>query len=217
MFSSFTGSFKFGRRHKILPTQAASVSDYRSLLSAGGQAAYDSAEEGDFFYVSAEDYATVFEAIDGAFKLGMTDSQLVDDPQSTFVRTFSTTLPEAEATVPVGTLLFGFISEHASGSMQHLPRLSPVYKGNASSSYVNIANAPLVSSTNGLSHHLRKPPFVATETVTYMALFSGSAGNGNWRSHGTTNTWPGGGYTSGGSWTNWNNSLPKFQMAGVTE
>lgn len=196
-------------------TQAAggaTPANYRDLLSGTGQAAYDSAAEGDFFFVSAEDYDTVFAAISGAFTVGMTDGQLVDEPQSTFARNLGTTLPEAAATVTAGTLLFGFISEHNAGSMQHQPRISTTFKG----TYTAIANAPVVTSVNGLSHHLRKPAYSATVSTAYVALFPASPGSGSWRSHGTLNTFVGGGYSSNGSsWTNWNNALPKFQMAGV--
>jgi hypothetical protein len=215
MFSSFTRSFGFGRRRRILPPQAAVVADYRSLLSAGGQSAYDSAAEGDFFYVGAEDYAAVFSAIDGAFTVGMTDSQLVDAPQSTFTRNLGTTLPEAAVTVAAGTLLFGFISQHQAGfSMQHQPRYSNTFKG----TYTAIANAPTVLGNNGLSHHLRKPGYSAAASTAYVALFPASSGGGAWVTHGTTNTFVGGGYSSNGSsWTTWNNALPIFQMAGVAE
>ena len=148
--------------------------------------------------------------------MGMTNSQLVDEPQSTFARTLGSTLPEAAATVAANTLLFGFISEHNAGSMQHQPRLSETYKASGST-YTAIANAPLVSSVNGLSHHLRRPGYSATTTTTYIALFPVNAfsASGSWRSHGTIGTFPGGGYNSGGSWTTWNDALPKFQMAGV--
>lgn len=193
----------------------ASPSNYRDLLSASGQSAYDAASDGDFFYVSADDYNTVFAAISGSFTVGMSDSQLTDLPRSTFARSFGTTLPQALATVAAGTLLFGFISQQTAGSsMQHQPRYSNTFKG----TYIAIANAPTVNGNNGLSHHLRKPGYFAAASTAYIALFPGTATGGAWVTHGTTNTFVGGGYSSNGSsWTNWNNALPIFQMAGVAE
>lgn len=186
--------------------------NYRDLLSPTGQANYDAAADGDFFFVLDEDYATVFAAISGAIKIGMTDGQLTDPPETTFTRTLGTTLPEAAATVPANTLLFGFISEHSSGSMLHQPRISTTFKG----SYTAIANAPLVSSATLQTAHLRKPGYSSTATTSYIALFPASAGSGSWRGHGGLNTFVGGGYSSNGSsWTDWNNSLPKFQMLGA--
>lgn len=176
----------------------------RSLLSASGQTAYDAASNDSWFNVSAADYAAVASGLPGTTKIGMTDAQVTVVSPSAFVGTYGITLPQANATVPVGNYVFGFVFRGVQLVTCTLrPYISTTFKGTYTTLGANIISAP--SSTSPL-YYLRKNPASAVASTSYVAAGPRSAGGGNWAA---TGVFAGSGYSANMStWTNWDTNTP---------
>lgn len=186
----------------------------RPLLSASGRTAHDAAANGDWFSVSAADYAAVAAGITGATKYVMNDS-LVAENGSAWSGGYAQAFPSTIATIPSGVYLFGFISRTSAGGTT-TPLISTTFRG----TYTAIANSPNAAISGARGYFLRKVP-TATAATSYVGLVNSTTGL-----MGTTafNVAAGsrGGYDGAApysSWTDWNGvGTPYliFQMLGTT-
>ena len=200
MFSSFSGSFRAGRR----PSAAVTGTSMRDLLSVAGKTAYDAASSDSWFNVSAADYAAVLAGLSGASSIGMPTSEVNTATPSAFVGTYGITLPQASATVPAGSYVIGFVVRGTSASAATLrPYVSTTYKG----TYTTLgSNSVTTAAVTTPVYYLRKSP-TAQASTSYVAMGPRSAGSGNWASSPTL--YANSGYSANmSSWTIWNGALP---------
>lgn len=187
-----------------------STGSMRNYLSAAGQAAYDATSNNSWFTASAADYNAVLTGLSGTSTVGMSAAQLTGS-FSSFVGTFGTTLPQANATVPSGSYIIGFAARASSATVGRFrPYVATTYKG----AYSTLgANGVTGSATTSSVYFLLKNPTSAQVTASYVAVGPRRAGEGSWAA---TGTWPaGGGYSStmgAGSWTNFTGVLPIQQF-----
>lgn len=137
-------------------------------LSAAGQTAFNAASVGDFFSVSAADYASVFSNVTGTTKYAMTDAQLaeVNDGWS---NGFAYTIDTAASQIPVSSYVIGFAARASSPSAGTItPLISTVYTG----SYSAISNSPTFAagSPSAIQYYIRKNPTAGTAAISYLAL-----------------------------------------------
>lgn len=178
----------------------------RALLSVSGQTAFDAASNDSWFNVSSSDYAAVFNGLAGTAKVGMPDSDVTAAAPSAFVGTFGATLPQANATVPIGNYIIGFVFRGISATAATVrPYISTTYKGTYTTLGANIISA---SASASPLYYLRKNPASATASISYVAL--GPRSSGNWAA---TGTYTGAGYSANmSSWTTWNANTPIHQF-----
>jgi len=196
--------------HKPSSSVSSGVS-IRSVLSASGQSAYDAATAGNWFSVSASDYAAAVSGITGATKYVMNDT-LVAENGSGWSGTYAQAFPSTIATIPSGVYLYGFISRTQGGGTT-TPLISTTFRG----TYTSIANSPNAAVSGARGYFLRKSP-TATSSTSYVGLVNSTTGF-----MGTTafNVAAGsrGGYDGAApysSWTDWVGAYQIFQMLGTT-
>lgn len=201
MFGSFNKSFQFGLRRPLL------VALMRSLLSSTGKTAWDSTSIGNFFEVTAADYAAVGSGLTGISKVGMNDTQILENGSSWAVN-FLTTLPQINATVNSGSFIIGFATAFSSGGTNTASlRVATSYKATFSS-YTVLGNN-LTSTGAGNKYYLRKAP-TAQASTTYVGLYHAT------NARGSTSNWSGSAYSTGGGWTNYNFTMPIQQTLVTT-
>lgn len=208
MFSSFTGSFKFGRRRRILPAQA--VTDIRSALSEAGQAAYDAVFPDEWFEVSAADYEAVAGGLDNATEIGETDEQM-ESANSSWTTNYLILHPEADSTVEAGEYIVGTVVGFASAVPNSAEfRTGPAYKTNGQRMWP--LNNTLTTDGAGLKYFLRRAPQPQAAT-TYIGLRTGTRVQ---QSGGDLESVP---YstTLGNSWFNTSARPPRWQTLIVDE
>jgi hypothetical protein len=188
-----------------------STGSMRSFLSPAGQAAYDVTSDNSWFTASAADYNAVLVGLSGTSTVGMSTAQVTTGSFSSFVGTYGTTLPQANATVPSGNYIIGFVARAASATVGRFrPYVATSYKG----TYTPLGNNGVTgSATTGSVYFLRKNPASAQATASYVAVGPRNSGEGSWAG---TGTWPaGGGYSTTmatGSWINFTGILPIQQF-----
>jgi len=165
-------------------------------LSASGKTAFDAATVGNFFSVSAADYASVFASVTGATKYAMTDSQLAESVDA-WAGGYAFTIDASTSTIPISSYVIGFAARSDSASSGTItPLISTTYKG----SYSAISNSPtfVAGSPSAIQYYIRRNPSTPTAATSYLALVS----NINRRRGSTTY---GGSYALSpyNSWTNY--------------
>ena len=140
----------------------------RSLLSASGQTAYDAATGGNWFNVSAADYAAVFSGLASVTKYGLTDVQLGSGNNAwsaNYAQAFGAGL---NAQLATGTYIIGFASRTFTTSIgTFTPLISTTLP--TSGTYSPIANSPTNNSTNALNYYLRRAPSAVAAT-SYLGI-----------------------------------------------
>ncbi len=196
--------------HKPATTPVVS-SSIRALLSASGQSAYDAAASGNWFSVSASDYAAAVAGINGSAKYVMNDS-LVAENGTAWSGTYAQAFPLTIAQIPSGVYLYGFISRTQSGGTT-TPLISTTFRG----TYTAIANSPNAATSSARGYFLRKAP-TATSATSYVGLVNSATGL-----MGTTtyNVAAGsrGGYDNTvpySTWVDWTGAYQIFQLLGTT-
>ena len=165
-------------------------------LSASGKTAFNAATVGNFFSVSAADYASVFAGVTGATKYAMTDSQLAESVDA-WAGGYAFTIDASTSTIPISSYVIGFAARADSASAGTItPLVSTTYKG----SYSAISNSPtfVAGSPSAIQYYIRRNPTTPAAATSYLALVS----NINRRRGSTTY---GGSYALSpyNSWTNY--------------
>jgi hypothetical protein len=183
----------------------------RALLSASGQSAYDAASSGNWFSVSAADYAAAAAGIASTSKYVMNDT-LVAENGSAWSGTFAQAYPSTISAIPSGVYLYGFISRTQAGGTT-TPLISTTFRG----TYTSIANSPNAATSGARGYFLRKAP-TATAATSYVGLVNSGTGL-----MGTTtyNVAVGsrGGYDNTipySTWVDWTGAYQIFQLLGTT-
>lgn len=183
----------------------------RSLLSASGQSAYDAATGGDWFSVSASDYAAVFSGLSSVTKYGLTDVQLGSANNAWsggYAQAFGAGL---NASLASGTYVIGFASRSSAGSGTITPLISTTLP--TSGTYSALANSASVSSTS-LVYYLRRAPSAVAST-SYLGI----VGSGNMYATnsvtGITNWYSNTGSPNFTSWISYNANPLIFQALGT--
>ena len=182
----------------------------RALLSASGQAAYDSAATDNFFAVSQADYDAVAAGLSSVTKYGMNDSMVAENG-SAWSAGYAQQFPLALGTVPSGVYLFGFISRTQSGGTT-TPLISTTFKG----TYTAISNSPNAAVSGARGYFLRKAS-AATAATSYIGLVNSTTGllgtTGFNIAAGQQGAYDGAAPYS--TWTLWTGAFQIFQMLGT--
>ena len=165
-------------------------------LSAAGQTAFNAASVGNFFSVSAADYASVFANVTGATKYAMTDSQLAESVDA-WAGGYAFTIDASTSTIPISSYVIGFAARADSAAAGTItPLVSTTYKG----AYSAISNSPTFAagSPSAIQYYIRRNPTTPTAATSYLALVATTN-----RRRGSTTY--GGSYalTPYNSWTNY--------------
>ena len=142
-----------------------------SSLSAAGKSSFDATTVGNFFSVSAADYASVFASVTGATKYAMTDSQLTEDGGDAWSGGFAFSLAASVSTIPVSSYVIGFAARSDDVSAGTVtPLISTSYTG----SYSAVSNSPTFAagSPSAVQYYIRRNPQTATASTSYLALVS---------------------------------------------
>lgn len=142
-----------------------------SSLSAAGKIAFDATTVGNFFSVSAADYASVFSAVTDATKYAMTDSQLSEDGGDAWAGGFAFTLASAVSTIPASSYVIGFAARSDDVSVGTItPLISTSYTG----TYSAVSNSPTFAagSPSAIQYYIRRNPQTPTAAISYLALVS---------------------------------------------
>lgn len=142
-----------------------------SSLSAAGKNTFNSTIVGNFFSVSAADYASVFSTVTGATKYAMTDSQLTQDGGDAWAGGFAFTLASSVSAVPASSYVIGFAARSDDVSAGTVtPLISTTYTG----SYSAVSNSPTFAagSPSAVQYYIRRNPQTATVSTSYLALVS---------------------------------------------
>lgn len=185
----------------------------RSLLSASGQTAYDSTTVGNWFNVSAADYASVFSGLTSVTKYGLTDVQLGSANNawsSGYAQAFGAGL---NAQLAAGTYVIGFASRTYTNALGYFtPLISNALP--TSGTYSSLANSVGNNSNNVLAYYLRRAPS-AVATTSYLGI----VGNVNMYSTtsvtGITNWYSNTGSPNFTSWVAYNANPLIFQALGT--
>ena len=139
-------------------------------LSAAGQAAFNAASVGNFFSVSAADYASVFSNVTGTTKYAMTDAQLAQTNDG-WAPDYAYTIDQAASQIPISSYVIGFAARSTSASSGTItPLISTTYRG----SYSAISNSPTFAagSPSAIQYYIRRNPTTGTAATSYLALVS---------------------------------------------
>lgn len=142
-----------------------------SSLSAAGQSSFNSTAVGNFFSVSAADYASVFSSVTGATKYAMTDSQLNEDGGDAWSGGFAFSLAASVSTIPASSYVIGFAARSDDVSAGTVtPLISTTYTG----SYSAVSNSPTFAagSPSAVQYYIRRNPQTSTASTSYLALVS---------------------------------------------
>lgn len=137
-------------------------------LSAAGQTAFNAATIGNFFSVSAADYASVFANVTGATKYAMTDAQLAETNDA-WAPDYAYTIDQAASQIPISSYVIGFAARASSVSAGTVtPLISTTYRG----SYSAISNSPsfAAGSPSAIQYYIRRNPTTGTAATSYLAL-----------------------------------------------
>ena len=190
---------------------ASGVVTMRSLLSASGQTAYDSASTGNFFSVSAADYASVATGLESVTKYVMNDSQVTTAGGGGWSATYAQAFPTSIATVPAGTYIIGFVCRPYSTAGTATPLISTTFPPTGAS-YTAIANSPTQPNASALNYFIRKAPTTATASTSYLGYVTSTTGL-------LTNIGGSGYYSASGppytSFTAWTPTFLNFQVLGT--
>ena len=127
-----------------------------SSLSAAGKSSFDASTTGNFFSVSAADYASVFANVTGATKYAMTDSQLAESNDA-WSGGYAFTLDASTSTIPISSYVIGFAARADSAAAGTItPLVSTTYKG----TYTAISNSPTFAagSPSAIQYYIRRNP-----------------------------------------------------------
>jgi len=140
-----------------------------SSLSAAGQSSFNSTAVGDFFNVSAADYASVFASVTGATKYAMNDSQLAESNDA-WSAGYAFTLPAATSTIPASSYVIGFAAKANAGTGTITPLISTTFTG----SYSAVSNSPsfTVGVPAAIQYYIRRNPQTPTASTSYLAMVS---------------------------------------------
>jgi hypothetical protein len=192
---------------------ASGVVTMRSLLSASGQTAYDSASTGNFFSVSAADYASVATGLVSVTKYVMNDTAMAVAPTGGWTATYAVAHPASVSTVPSGTYIIGFICRVSGTPGTATPLIATAFPPTAS--YTAIANSPTASAAAAANYFLRKAPTTSTAATSYLGLVQSTTAPLNTVSL----TGQQGYYSPAGppysSWTSWTASFLFYQVLGT--
>lgn len=148
-----------------------SVNLIYSSLSAAGKSSFDATSVGNFFSVSAADYASVFSTVTGATKYAMTDSQLTENGIDAWSGGFAFTLAASVSTIPASSYVIGFAARSDDVSAGTVtPLISTTYTG----SYSAVSNSPTFAagSPSAVQYYIRRNPQTPTAAISYLALVS---------------------------------------------
>lgn len=200
------GIMMMNMSHKPAAAAGGGGTSMRALLSVSGQTAFDAASNDSWFNVSSSDYAAVFNGLAGTTKVGMPDSDVTAAAPTAFVGSYGITLPQANATVPVGNYVIGFVFRGYTATAATVrPYISTTFKGTYTTLGANVISA---SASASPLYYLRKNPASAAASTSYVAL--GPRSSGNWAA---TGTYAGAGYSANmSSWTLWNTNTPIHQF-----
>ena len=137
-------------------------------LSVAGKTAFDAASVGNFFSVSAADYASVFSNVTGTTKYAMTDAQLAETNDG-WSPNYAYTIDQAASQIPIGSYVIGFAARSTSASAGTItPLISTTYRG----SYSAISNSPsfAAGTPSAIQYYIRKNPTTGTAATSYLAL-----------------------------------------------
>ena len=186
-----------GEGSSVTGSSSPVVSDliYNSL-SAAGKTTFDATTVGNFFSVSAADYASVFANVTGATKYAMTDSQLAESVDA-WSGGYAFTLDASTSTIPISSYVIGFAARADSAAAGTItPLVSTTYKG----TYTAISNSPTFAagSPSAIQYYIRRNPSTPVAATSYLALVATTN-----RRRGSTTY--GGSYalTPYSSWTNY--------------
>lgn len=200
MFSSFSGSFKAGRRAGAV----VAGTTIRALLSASGKTAWDAATDGNFFSVTAADYAAVASGLTNVTKVGMTDAQVAENG-SLWSGGYAQAMPTTLGTLAANSYIFGFVTRsQTSGTATLLS--STTHKG----TYTAVGNSPTTSAGGARSYFIRKTPVSSGAATTYLGILQNTSAL-----MGTTSFANAGGYDNTSpysTWTNWTGTFIIFQV-----
>lgn len=166
-------------------------------LSAAGKTAFDAASVGNFFSVSAADYASVFSNVTGTTKYAMTDAQLAQTNDG-WSANYAYTIDQAASEIPNGSYVIGFAARSAAASAGTVtPLISTTYRG----SYSAISNSPSFAGGvpySAIQYYIRKNPTTGTAAISYLALVASTN-----RLRGTTTY--GGAFSATSPYNTWTN------------
>lgn len=166
-------------------------------LSAAGKTAFDTTTVGDFFSVSAADYASVFSNVTGTTKYAMTDAQLAQTNDG-WSANFAYTIDQAASEIPISSYVIGFAARSAAASAGTItPLISTTYRG----SYSAISNSPSFAGGvpySAIQYYIRKNPTTGTAATSYLALVASTI-----RLRGTTTY--GGAFSNTSPYNTWTN------------
>lgn len=165
-------------------------------LSAAGQTAFNAASVGDFFSVSAADYASVFSNVTGTTKYAMTDAQLAE-VNDAWSGGFAFTIDQSVSQIPISSYVIGFAARASSASSGTItPLISTTYRG----SYSAISNSPTFAagSPSPIQYYIRRNPTTGTAATSYLALVASTN-----RLRGTSTY--GGAFSSTSPYNTWTN------------
>lgn len=185
----------------------------RGLLSPTGQAAYDAASVGDFFYVSSTDYANVASGLLSTSKYVMNDSQLAVTGAGWTSTNGGFAHATSVSTVPSGTYIIGFVyATRTTAGTTATPLISTAFPPTAT--YNAISNTVTGVTLNSLNYYIRKTAPSATSSISYLGLGNDGTVNANNEIAGQKYySISGPPYTS---WTVWNNISPIYQVLTTT-
>lgn len=195
-----------------LPSPTVTTTTMRSLLSAAGQTAYDSASVGNFFSCSVSDYNAVFNGLSGSTKIGNTDAIFGTAVNAQYTATCASILTRSSASISASSYIVGFACKFYDASAGRT--VTPLISTNHTGSYSAISNSPLAPGT-ARAYYLRKDP-----PLTVSASFVGHVGSaGNFDM--ATTTYNNSYFDcsppySGSGWTLRNGTMPHFQMFATT-
>lgn len=140
-----------------------------SALSVAGKSAFDATAVGNFFNVSAADYASVFASVTGATKYAMNDSQLAESNDA-WSNGYAFTLPAATSTIPASSYVIGFAAKANAGTGTITPLISTTFTG----AYSAVANSPTftVGVPAAIQYYIRRNPQTPTVAISYLAMVS---------------------------------------------
>lgn len=187
-----------------------STTTMRSLLSAAGQTAYDSASVGNFFSCSSADYAAVFNGYADAQKIGNTDAIFNTALNAQYTATCASILTRASASISASSYIVGFACKflNTQAGRTVTPLISTAHTG----TYTAISNSPLAIGTSRV-YYLRKDP-----PLTVSASFVGhvaSSGDFDMASGSYNNSY----YDCSSPYSSWilrSAAMPHFQMIVTT-
>lgn len=200
----------FGSISLQVTSNTGSGTTMRSLLSAAGQTAYDSASAGNFFSCSVSDYTAVFNGLSGSVKVGNTDAIFNTAVGSTYTGTCASILTRSSSSISPNTYIVGFACKFfdSTAGRTVTPLISTVHTG----TYTAISNSPLAPG-NSRAYYLRKEP-----SLTVSASFVGHVGSaGNFDM--ATTTYNNSYFDCSPPYSSWNlrnGTMPNFQMITTT-